>query len=151
MQQEMHDLLEAAMYKEIAAQATYEAAVMQTNDLGAQALMKELAEEEAQHLQMLKNFKETDLERTDWDTEKVPNLMISEHLTGGETLKGARVQDTLLFAMKREQEAAEFYSRMTKALLTPEAKRLCEKLVQQELRHKSKLEILYDDLVYEED
>ncbi|NQT74289.1 MAG: ferritin family protein [Chloroflexi bacterium] len=151
MEDEFKELLDTAMYKEIASQAVYEAAQNQTIDPGAKVLMKELADEEAHHLQILRDFKQSDLESTEWDKEKISNLMISEYLTGGDTLDGANIQETLTFAMKREQEAVEFYSRMISALRSESAKRLCKNLVQAEQKHKSKLELLYDDLFYQED
>lgn len=151
MQDELRELLEAAMYKEIASQAFYIAGQNKTDDPGAKALMKELAEEELRHSQMLKELSETDWEKGDWHREQIPNLMISEYLTGGDKLEGASLQDTLLFAMKREQEAVEFYSQMMSALRQEHAKRLCEKLVHEELKHKLRLEMFYDDLFYGED
>lgn len=139
------------MYKEIASQAFYIAGQDNTDDPGAKALMKELAEEELRHLQVLKELKERDWKKGDWHGERIPNLMISEYLTGGDKLEGAHLQDTLVFAMKREQEAVEFYSQMMSALRSEDAKRLCEWLVHEELKHKQRLEIFYDDLFYEED
>jgi rubrerythrin len=114
--------------------------------------MKELAAEELKHSQWLKDLKEKGLEKQDWHQERVPNLMISEYLTGGDTLEDANVQDTLLFAMKREQQAIEFYSKMMAIMRDETAKHLCERLVHEELKHKLKLETLYDDmLLFEED
>ncbi len=77
--------------------------------------------------------------------------MISEYLTGGETLEGAGLQDMLIFAMKREQQSIEFYSRLMSVMRDEIAKRMCERLVQEELRHKLRLEIFYDDFFYGED
>ncbi|MBM3132143.1 MAG: rubrerythrin [Chloroflexi bacterium] len=151
MREEVKDLLEAAMYKEVAAQATYAAAQKETDDPGARRLLKELAEDEGRHLQILKDIKESGMEVLQWDNGKLRNLMISEYLTGPDTLHNAGIQDVLLFAMKREQEAVEFYSRMMSALKTRQAKRLCEGLVHSELKHKLKLELMYDDLFYGED
>ena len=54
MQDELRELLEAAMYKEIASQAFYIAGQNGTEDPGAKALMRELSEAELHHLQMLK-------------------------------------------------------------------------------------------------
>ena len=113
--------------------------------------MKELAEEELRHSQWLKDFKEKGLEKQVWHKEKVPDLMLSRYLTGGDTLEGAGLQDVLVFAMKREQQAIEFYSKMMGIMRNRLAKRLCERLVREELRHKLKLETFYDDLFYEED
>jgi rubrerythrin len=151
MQDEVGELLESAMYMEIASQAFYMAGQDRTNDPGARALLKELAGEESRHSQMLKEFKERNWGKGHWRREKIPSLMISEYLTGGDKLEGAGLQDALIFAMKREQHAVEFYSRMMGALRTGEAKLLCERLVHEELRHKYRLEIFYDDLFYGED
>jgi len=81
----------------------------------------------------------------------VQNLRISEYLTGGETLEGAGLQDTLTFAMKREQQSIEFYSKLMSVMRDEAAKRLCEGLVHEELKHKLRLEIFYDDFFYGED
>lgn len=151
MQDEVSELLEVAMYKEIASQAFYLAGQNKTDDPGAKALMKELARAELGHLQVLKELKERDWKEGRWHREKIPNLMISEYLIGDDTLEGASLQDTLVFAMKREQQAVEFYSRMMGALRDENAKRLCERLVHEELKHKQRLELFYDDLFYKED
>jgi rubrerythrin len=151
MSDELTELLDEAMYKEIASQAFYIAGQNKAQDPAAKVLMKELAEEELKHLQQLKNLKERGLGKRDWHQEKVPNLMISEYLTGGETLEGAGLQDTLIFAIKREQQAVEFYSKMMGAMRDETAKRLCERLVHEELKHKLRLEIFYEDLLYREE
>lgn len=151
MPDELTDLLDTAIYKEIASQAFYIAGEKKTQDSAAKALMKELAEEELKHSQLLKNLKEKGLWKLDWYREKVPNLMISEYLTGGETLESAGLQDTLIVAMKREQQSVDFYSRMMGIMKDQAAKRLCERLVHEELKHKLRLEIFYDDFFYGED
>ena len=151
MSDELTELLDTAIYKEIASQAFYIAGQSKTQDPGAKALMKELAQEELRHSEWLKNLKAKGLEKQRWYQEKVQNLMISEYLTGGDTLEGAGLQDALIFAIKREQQAIEFYSKMMGIMRDKAAKRLCERLVHEELKHKLKLETLYDDLVYVED
>jgi rubrerythrin len=151
MSDELTEVLETALYKEIAAEAFYSAGQNNTTDPGAKALMKELAEEERRHAQILKDLKERDWEKGQWRREKIHNLMISEYLTGSDKLEGASLQGTLVTAMKREQDAVEFYSRMMSALRDKEAKHLCKRLVHDELKHKYSLEVLYDDLFYQED
>jgi len=148
---ELAELLDAAIYKEIAAQAFYIAGQGKTQDPAARALMKELAEEELKHSQWLKSLKERGLEKQDWHQEKIPNLRLSEYLSGGDTVEEAGLQETLTFAIKREQQAAEFYSQMTAVMRDESAKSLCQKLASEELKHKLKLETLYDDLFYRED
>ncbi len=151
MSDELTELLDTAIYKEIASQAFYTAGQRTTQDQGAKTLMKELAEEELKHSQWLKDIKEKGLNERSWQPNEVPNLRISEYLTGGETLEGAGLQDTLIFAMKREQQSIEFYSRLMSLMRDEAAKRMCERLVHEELRHKLRLEIFYDDFFYRED
>lgn len=148
---ELAELLDTAIYREIATQAFYSAGQSKTRDPGAQALMKELAEEERKHAQRLKSFKEKGLEKRAWRQKEVPDLRLSDYLTGGDTLEGAGLQDTLTLAIKREQQAIEFYSKMMGAMRDEPAKRFCQRLVHQELKHKLRLELLYDDLFYRED
>lgn len=151
MSDELTELLDAAISKEISSQALYVAGQGKTQDPGARALMKELAEEELKHSQLLKDIKEKGLAQAAWQRNEVLNLGISEYLTGGETLEGAGLQDTLIFAMKREQQSIEFYSRLMSVMRGKAAKQMCERLIHEELRHKLRLEIFYDGLFYEED
>ena len=151
MSDELIELLDTAIYKEIASQAFYIAGQSRTEDPSAKILMKELAEEELKHSELLKNIKGKEINKVIWHQDEVLNLRISEYLTGGETLEGAGLQDTLIFAMKREQQAVEFYSKMMSIMKNETAKRLCERLVHEELRHKLRLEIFYDDFFYGED
>lgn len=129
----------------------YIAGQTKTEDTGARVLLKELAEEERKHSQWLTELKERGLEMMDGHIEKMPNLMLGEYLTGGESLEGAGLQGTLIFALKREQQAVEFYSQMMGVLRDEGVKRLCEGLAHEELKHKLRLEILYDDLFYKAD
>ena len=151
MADELAELLDTAIYKEIAAQALYIAGQGKTHEPAARALMKELAEEELKHSQWLTNLKEKGLGKLNWRPEKIPNLRLSEYLSGGDTVEGAGLQETLTFAIKREQQAAEFYSQMTAVMRDNAAKNLCQRLTDEELKHKLRLETLYDDLFYGED
>jgi rubrerythrin len=151
MTSELDELLNMAIYKEIVSQALYIAAQPKTQDPGAQALMKELADEELKHSVWLKNLKDEGTEKRHWHLEKVPELKISEYLTTADTLTGAGLQDTLAFAMKREQQSVEFYSKMMSIMRDRSAKQLCQTLVSEELKHKFRLETLYDEIFYAED
>ena len=151
MEDELTQMLDTAIYKEIASQALYIAAQSQTQDPAAVVLMKELAEEELKHSQRLKNLRGKGLGKPGWHQKKVPNLMISDYLTGADTIEGAGLQDTLIFAMKHEQQSIEFYSNMMGVSRDQSTKRLCQRLVHEELKHKLRLETLYDDLFYVDD
>jgi len=74
MQDELSELLQTAIYKEIASQAFYSAAQSKTDDPGAKALLKELAEEEFRHSQILQELTEKDWKQREWHMEKIPDL-----------------------------------------------------------------------------
>ncbi len=149
MLDELGEVLDTAIYKEIASQAVYEAAQQQTDDPAARELLKELASQEVGHAEKLKQLKEKGAAEPFWHRDKIADLKISNYLTGGETLEGAGLQDTLIFAMKREEESAAFYRKMTGAMREEEARQLCAGLANEELEHKKRLEVLYDQLFCE--
>jgi len=148
---ELAELWDTAIYKEVASEALYAAAQGQTRDPGARELLKDLAGEEKRHAELLKGFREEGWSKRRWHRGKVPDLKVSEYLTGGDSLEGAGLQETLVFAMKREQQSLEFYARMMSVVRDRRARLLCQRLAREELRHKFRLETFYDSLFYEED
>lgn len=151
MEDEVSELLDQAIYKEIASQAVYEAAQKQTADPGAVALLKDLAAQEVKHSELLKALKDKGWKKEYWHPEKIRDLMISEYVTGPGTIEGASLQDVLIFAMKRELDSVEFYAQMMGLARNEDAKYLCAQLVGEELKHKMRLELFYDDLFYVQD
>jgi rubrerythrin len=134
---EITELWETAKYREIASGAFYTAGQSRTPDPAARALMKELADEESNHYRWLTDFQKRGEIRN--RRVKVKDLMDSEYLIGAETL------------IKREQASVEFYTRLTAIMTTGDGKALCERLATQELRHKVKLELLYEKMFLKED
>jgi len=151
MPDELMEVLDTAIYKEIASEALYSAARDKTDDPAAIELLKELADQEKGHQARLKKLKEKGFDKHDWRREKMADLKISDYLSGPETLEGAGLQDTLIFAMKKEQQSIEFYSKMMGALADKDAKLVCEGLVHDEVKHKLRLELMYGDIFYKGD
>ncbi len=85
-----------------------------------------------------------------WHPQEIADLKISNYLVGGDTLEGAGLQDTLIFTMKREEESVDFYRRMMGMAREESAKKLCANLANEEVKHKKRLETLYDRLFYGE-
>lgn len=150
MRDELSEVLDTAIYKEIASQAMYEAAQRKTDDPGAKELLKDLARQEVKHAEKLKDLKQKGLVKQ-WHQDEIADLKISNYLTGGDTLEGAGLQDTLIFAMKREEESVDFYRKMMGMMREEAAKKLCANLTNEEMKHKQRLETLYDQLFYGED
>ena len=53
--------------------------------------------------------------------------------------------------MKREEESVDFYRKMMGMMREEAAKQLCASLANEEMKHKKRLETLYDKLFYGED
>lgn len=148
---EMNELLDTVIYKEIAAQSLYSAAEQKAINNDSRELLRDLMLQEEKHAEKLKGLKGEGLQLREGTNKSVTNLRMSEYLVGPENIENAEFQDILIFAIKREQEAIDFYSRMTGILRGQTARELCQQLVNEELSHKLKLETLYDELVYQED
>ena len=143
MPDEVSEILDIAIYKEIASEALYSALKGKAGDPAVAELMEELAGEESKHVRWLTDLKDRGA-KVPWHRGVVKDLKISEYLTGPDMLDGAGLQDTLIFAMKREQYSVDFYSRMSAVVRNQSAKNFCRRLVNEELRHKLRLETLYD-------
>ena len=151
MNDELTNLLEAAMLKEVASGAFYTEGQKKTDDPGARALLKELADMERGHLEMLRKLNQRNHPPSHWRRNKAALLRLGDYLSGGESLDEAGLQDTLIFAIKQEQKAAAFYTQMKAVFTNEEARRLCQRLIDEENEHRRKLELFYDDFVFAED
>jgi rubrerythrin len=146
MSDELSELWDSAIYREIAAQALYIEAQHGTDDPAAKAMLAELAAEELKHAVVLREMKEGGGGLKDWNSANLVDLKLSEYFSGPDTIEGAGLQEVLIFAMKREQQSVIFYTQMMGALRHVEAKTLCWRLAQEELKHKMKLELEYENL-----
>ncbi len=150
MVDEIGQLLDIAMDREIVSQSFYIAGQKKTQDPGAIQLLKELADQELQHYQWIREFKAHGLTSIPPHREKLVDLKISEYLNEVNIAEGIGLQDVVIAALKREQHSVEFYQGMRQVMETPEGRELCDRLAHEELHHKQKLEFLYDDLISQE-
>ena len=137
------------MYKEIASSALYRQAAAKTDDPSAIALLTELAAEEDRHLAELKKLDSNEISAKSAVT--ATDLKSSDYLAPPAEIEGANLVDTLLFAIRQESQSMSFYVDLMSALRDPAAKRLAEYLAAQELSHRRRLELLYDQINYPED
>lgn len=140
-------LLELAIRREEEAFDFY-TKVAETIDNRALAMVfKELAMEEKGHKQLLQGFidnpeKHFAIEAPEKDYHlaeetELPPLSIN--------MKPA---DAFALAMKKEQQAAEFYRNLAERTGDIEVKELCLNLSNMELKHKQKIENAYVDIAY---
>lgn len=149
MNDELAEVWDNAIYKEIASQSLYVEAQRDTEDPAAVKMLEELASEELKHAEILRKMKDAGWESRDLNMASLPDLKLSDYLKGPDTLQGAGLQEVLIFAMKREEESMAFYSRLMSVFRQETAKLLCARLAQEELKHKMKLELEYQELLPE--
>ncbi len=146
----LKEILDRATQNEANAYAFYSQAIDIVKDPSAKVLLKEFADIELKHKKTLENF---DLSKIDEEHHKLKephDLHISQYLMDKEISPDSTVQDIMIYAMKKEQKAYEFYNNMAKVVSSIEVKNLFEELAAEELDHKGRIETEYDDVIYKE-
>lgn len=146
---DVKEIVKQAAQQEDKAYKFYMDALKFVKDAAAQLWLKELAGEELKHKELLQNFDTSKIKK--FKPEKIQDLHITEYLVDKDISDVKDFQDVLVVAMKKEQKSYNFYVSMAKSTDNPEMKNLCKILAQEELKHKHKLELYYDDNVYQWD
>lgn len=145
---DVKELITKAAKSEDESYKFYMDAIDLTEDASAKVWLKELAEEEIKHKEMLQNFDTSKI--TKFEPGKIQDLHITEFLVDKDIADIKDFQDVLIVAMKKEQKAYNFYVSMAQSSNNIEMRDLCKILAQEELKHKHKIELYYDDIVFRE-
>jgi len=115
-------------------------------------MLNELAGEEVKHKEKLEGLLAGDTEQivAAKQRQKIQDLKLADYLVAPPLDEGATIQDVLMTAMQREKNSHEFYNLMAGMSASESAKELFQFLAQEELGHKNKVEVLYDDIIYKE-
>ena len=142
------EVISFAIEKEAGAVALYEAASKMVKRTSAKAMFDEFAAEERKHREILENLEKQDV--SEYTLEKIPDMKISDYLHDVEFRPDMDYQDILILAMKREEKSKSLYTHLANITDDPEMKKLFQALVQEEAKHKLKLETEYDEYVMTE-
>lgn len=113
--------------------------------------LKDLAEQEVGHKLKLEKLLRRDVEQVlGIPRRQVQDLKLAEYLVPQPLTAESTFQDVLIVAMNREKSSHEFYTTMSRISQDQAAKELFAFLAEEELRHKSRIETLYDEEVYKE-
>lgn len=146
---DVKEILKQAAQQEEKAHKFYMDSLKLVKDAAAKVWLKELADEELKHKEMLQKFDASKVKQ--FKSEAVHDLHITEYLVDKDVAAVKDFQDVLIVAMKKEQKSYNFYVGMSKSADGNDVKNLCKALAQEELKHKHKLELYYDDMVFKED
>jgi len=141
----MEDIIQFAADKEKEAEHFYEDASHQEIYSGSKQILKDFAEQEKNHYNMLMDFQKNDAKLDAYKFEWIPDLKRSDYLTDKVYKKGMPYKDLLILAMKREEKSLKLYNDLQKHAESDEYTKLFKMLTQEEARHKKTLETLYDD------
>ncbi len=108
-----------------------------------QQVFREFAVEEMRHRDLIADIKEG--KRKLEIDPKVKDLKITDYFMEVEASAEMNYQDALQFAIQRERGSIELYSHLADTSSASEIISLFESLVQEETKHKMRLEEIYDD------
>jgi len=115
-------------------------------------ILNELAGEEVKHKEKLEELLAGDTEQivAKKQSQKIQDLKLADYLVASPLDEEATFQDVLLAAMQREKNSYDFYNLMADIAASEVAQELFQFLAREELGHKNKVEVLYDDIIYRE-
>lgn len=146
---DVKEIIKQAAQEEDKAHKFYMDSLKYVKDAAARLWVKDLADEELKHKEMLQKLDVSKVKQ--FKPTKIHDLHITEYLVDKDVTEIKDFQDVLIVAMKKEQKSYNFYVGMAKSADNADIKKLCRVLAQEELKHKHKLELYYDDIVFKED
>ncbi len=143
------EILDFAIAKEEEAYQFYTDWVEKLDNPTMREVFQEFAQQEMGHKEKLLKVKEGKMPLTVSPTG-VPDLKISDYLVEVKPHAAVSYQEALIVAMQREKAAFRLYNDLAAQTESGELRNLFLALAQEEARHKLRLEIAYDDLLYPE-
>ncbi len=142
-------MIDVAIEREIEAYEFYSKVAATLSNKGLVVIFQELAGEEEGHRKLLESFKEkAELHFTFKNPSN--NYHIAEQTELPRLTTDMKPADAFALAMKKEQQAAEFYQDLANRSSDTEIQQMCLNLAKMELGHKTKLEAAYTDVAFVE-
>jgi rubrerythrin len=143
------DILDFAIEREEDAARAYGELARDASDPAAKVLLSELQTEEKNHKRLLQNI--MDGKACALPSREVQDLKISDYLVEEPLDAQSGFQDLLIHAARKEAKAVQFYTCLWDLASDPEFRRLLTFLIQEESKHKLKLEQEYEKQILQED
>ncbi|MDY6904491.1 MAG: ferritin family protein [Thermodesulfobacteriota bacterium] len=137
------DVVDFAVKREENARDYYLQCRDKAENSGIKDFFKELADEEEKHRKLL-----TEVDLSDAGTlepAQVENLKLSDFMVNAEFSPDITYQEALTLAMKKEEKAHAFYAAWKDKCKGSKVAELFEFLAGEEMKHKRKLEDIYDE------
>ena len=141
----IEDAIQFAIEKEREAAAFYRQAAKQESIAVNQKVLEDFAKEEDKHEQMLKDFSAKPEAIAQYRFQKITDLKRADYMVEIDFKPGMTYFTVMRIAMKLEEKAAKMYNKMAEAADKEDMTNIFKILAQEEMKHKNKLETIYDD------
>ena len=139
------EIISFAIAEEKGAAALYTRLSGTVEKPGAKVMFDELTAEEVKHKEFFEGIKKGST--PNFPLEEVTDLKISDYLVEIPFKPDMEYQDILIMAIKKEGNAIKFYKDIAAEVQDSELQKLLKFIVQEEAKHKLRLEAEYDDIV----
>jgi len=141
------DIIKLAKIKEEGSYNTYIAFAKKVKNPIAKKIFKKLAEEEKGHAKFFENLNIGDVKN--FEEREINDLKLSKFLVDVDFNENISMQDTLLYAIKREDYAVDFYDALANLAFDDDVKKMLQLFKAEEMRHKKQLEEIYESNSYQ--
>ena len=141
----MGDLIAYAVEKEREAAEFYETLSQNETFSVAKQTFAEFALEERKHEALFADLGGNAAKLDAYDYKWIPDIKRSNYMTELTYEPGMTYVDILRIAMKREEQALQFYNDIAGKVEDEQFIKACKFLAQEEAKHKLRFEIEYDD------
>jgi rubrerythrin len=148
MESKYEDIISFAMQWEEDSANLYKEMIKLTKNPNVKAMFEEFEAEEEGHKAIIDKLSKNKV--TDLQLQNITDLKISDYLIDMTFRPDMDYQDILIIAMKREEKAVKMYTDMLAKVKNSEAQKLIQFLIQEESKHKLRLETEYDENVLAE-
>ncbi len=145
--EEYRKILAMAIEDEIASHDFYKSVSEKTSDESLKNIFAELAEEENKHKIFLEGYLTG---KKPFHFAEVADFKVTESIDKPKLSISMKPADAIGLAMKAEEEAMQFYLRLSRASTEAEQKETFVALANMEKAHKVKLEEIYTSIAYPE-
>jgi rubrerythrin len=141
----LEDAISFAIEKEQEAAAFYRQALAQEPLAVNQKVLEDFAKEEDKHEQMLRDFAADPTAIAKYQFHKITDLKRADYMVEINFEPGMSYYSVIRIAMKLEEKANKMYSKMAETAESKDMANVFLILAQEEMKHKNKLEVIYDD------
>ncbi|MEM4248076.1 MAG: ferritin family protein [Candidatus Nanoarchaeia archaeon] len=147
--QEIEEIFSIALKREMEANAFYSRVAKKVKDSDVKKIFSQLAEDELGHFELLEKYKSDPTLPMKIDAP-ASDFKLAEHTELPPFSDDMKPKEAIALAMKKEQQAVEFYTKLAKNSSDQSIKDIFNNLANMELGHKQKLENAFIDIGYPE-